>query len=58
MAVQLPELSLTPQIRQAAPNSHAMHETSKLHSRQVDLGYPALRDHLHCVVVHRGVHPC
>jgi hypothetical protein len=58
MAVQLPELSLTPQIRQAAPNAPAMNETFELHSKQVDLGYPTLRDDLHCAVVRRGVHPC
>ena len=55
MAVQLPELSqLTPQIPLAAPNSRPTHETPELQCKQVDLGYPTLRDHLHCAVVYRG----
>lgn len=54
MAVQLPQLSLRPQIPLAAPNARHTHETSELQCKQIDLGYPALRDHLHCAVVHRG----
>jgi hypothetical protein len=58
MAVQLPEISLSPQIRRCAPNTREIHETSELRPMQIDLGYPALRDHLHCAVVHCGERSC
>jgi hypothetical protein len=54
MAAQLPELSLMPQLPLAAPNTRQTHETCELQCKKVDLGYPALRDYLHCAVVHRG----
>lgn len=54
MAAQLPELSLMPQLPLAAPTTRQGHETCELQCKQIDLGYSALRDYLHCAVVHRG----